>query len=149
MASQRDRLIRHQGITITATLAGPQWTRATVGNRAQKGAYVTVTVGTIVMTFRDAATLRSYAAEWIAAGAAALQLAKWVLQDAHLNTYRERGVVIAAAPSDQTVHRYVKGRGLLIRAGQVTWQVQDRNAYTGVAEMWATLDAEAADLIPD
>jgi hypothetical protein len=146
--SQRGRLIRHQGMAITAILSGPQWTRATVSSGGQKGEHITVVIGTIVMTFHEAPTLRAYAAEWIAAGADALQLPKWVPQDARLNTYREPGVVIAAAPSDKTAHRYVQGRGLLIRAGQVTWQVQDRNAFTGVAEMWADLDAEAAHLLP-
>lgn len=145
--SQREQLIRHQGLTIQATLSGPQWVRSTVGNRGQTGAYVTVTIGTIVITFRDPDTLNRYATAWTGAAAEALSVPAWVPQQTRMNRYREPGVVIAAARSDQTQHVRTDRGGLCILAGRVSWQILDRQAYASVTHMW-TGTTTATDIWP-
>jgi hypothetical protein len=145
---QRDVLIRHQGIFIQATLSGPQFTRATVGNRGQAGAWMTVVIGTVVLTFHDAATLRAYAAAWTSSAAQALSLAAWVPQDTPLNDYRKPGVVVTASPRDEIRRRFTDTRTLQIVAGQITWQVRDRAAFAAVQPMWAALDEQADTLFP-
>lgn len=143
----RDVLIRHQGISILTQLSGPQYVTARATNTGQVGAFLTVVIGTVVITISDPAAARRYAGAWLDHRTFALGLPTWSATETRSNRYAEPGVVICATATDHiAVHPTDTTVQLII--GRVSWEVLDRTAFTTVAAMWQEVAAKANAIWP-
>jgi hypothetical protein len=145
--SGREALIRHQGISVLTQLSGPQFVIARATGAGQVGAFLTVVIGTVVITFTDRAAARRYAGAWLGHRTTALGLPVWAPAETRTNRYLEPGVVVCATATDHTTTRVTAG-SLLVIIGRVSWEVLDRKAFTTVAAMWQEVTATADTIWP-
>ena len=108
---------------------------------------MSVSIGTVVLSFTDPASVVLYHETWRLVSVQALTMPRWEYEGSPTNGYREPGVVVHADLKDR-VQGFATGPSVTVRCGQLVWEISDRDAYRSVMDMWQAVRAALKKVWP-